>query len=167
MEFSSVSQICLFKHHWWSRNQRWANTVLVTEYEYKCYLAFQKWPNTNIQFVRIQIRIPLFGVDSSAPLMFCWTFLLECKFRTLISQITCLARTFKNWNPNLGQGGRFQNIVLNMSSFSKVKGRPISCVWNIRGSSAAERCNYPNLEQASTNVNIFRKPFPPKMWKCL
>ena len=50
--------------------QRWANSVLVTEYEYEYYLAFQKWPNTNtnsIRFVknaRIQIQIPLFGVDS-------------------------------------------------------------------------------------------------------
>ena len=162
MEFSSVSQICLFKHHWWSRNQRWANTVLVTEYEYKYYLAFQKRPNTNtnsirfVKNVRIQIRIPLFGVDSSAPLMFCWTFLLECKFRALISQITCLARTFINWNPNLGQGGRFQNIALNMSSFSKVKGRPISCVWNIKARSAADRSNYSNLDQAFINDKIFR-----------
>ena len=47
-------------------HQRWANSVLMTEYEYEYYSASQKWPNTNTNIIRfpknyrIQIRI-LFG----------------------------------------------------------------------------------------------------------
>ena len=47
--------------------QRWANSVLMTEYEYEYYLVSQKWPNTNTNIIRfpkndrIQIRI-LFGL---------------------------------------------------------------------------------------------------------
>ena len=41
--------------------QRWANSVLMTEYEYEYYSTFQKWPNTNIIRLskndRIRIRI--------------------------------------------------------------------------------------------------------------
>ena len=50
--------------HWSVSDQRWANSVLVTEYEY--YSASQKWPNTNTNIIRlskkdrIRIRI-LFG----------------------------------------------------------------------------------------------------------
>ena len=46
--------------------QRWANSVLMTEYEYEYYSASQKWPNTNTNIIRfpkndrIRIRI-LFG----------------------------------------------------------------------------------------------------------
>ena len=46
--------------------QRWANSVLMTEYEYEYYSTFQKWPNTNTNIIRfekgdrIRIRI-LFG----------------------------------------------------------------------------------------------------------
>ena len=46
--------------------QRWANSVLRTEYEYEYYSAFQNWPNTNTNIIRaskndrIRIRI-LFG----------------------------------------------------------------------------------------------------------
>ena len=32
-------------------NQRWANSVLMTEYEYEYYSTFQKWPNTNAIFL--------------------------------------------------------------------------------------------------------------------
>ena len=48
--------------HWSVSDQRWANSVLVTEYEY--YSASQKWPNTNTNIIRLpkydRIRI-LFG----------------------------------------------------------------------------------------------------------
>ena len=47
-------------------NQRWANSVLMTEYEYEYYSASQKWPNTNTNIIRVpkndRIRIwILFG----------------------------------------------------------------------------------------------------------
>ena len=48
-------------------NQRWANSVLMTEYEYEYYLTFKKWLNTNTNIIRfekidrIRIRI-LFGL---------------------------------------------------------------------------------------------------------
>ena len=72
---------CLFKFIWYNQNpfllfqciaiccapfQRWANSVLMTEYEYEYYSAFQNWPNTNTNIIRaskydrIRIRI-LFG----------------------------------------------------------------------------------------------------------
>ena len=47
-------------------DQRWANSVLTTEYEYEYYSVSQKWPNTNTNIIRfpkndrIQIGI-LFG----------------------------------------------------------------------------------------------------------
>ena len=49
------------------QHQRWANTVLRTEYEYEYYLSSKKWPNTNTNIIRasktdrIRIRI-LFGL---------------------------------------------------------------------------------------------------------
>ena len=51
-------------------NQRWANSVLMTEYEYEYYSTFQKWPNTNTNIIRfekgdrIRIRI-LFGLKKA------------------------------------------------------------------------------------------------------
>ena len=51
----------------WPPWQRWANSVLMTEYEYEYYSTFQKWPNTNTNIIRfekgdqIRIRI-LFGL---------------------------------------------------------------------------------------------------------
>ena len=53
-------------HEW----QRWANSVLMTEYEYEYYSTFQKWPNTNTNILRFEkcdriwIRI-LFGLKIS------------------------------------------------------------------------------------------------------
>ena len=50
--------------------QRWANSVLMTEYEYEYYSTFQKWPNTNTNIIRfekgdrIRIRI-LFGLKKA------------------------------------------------------------------------------------------------------
>ena len=50
--------------------QRWANSVLMTEYEYEYYLVSQKWPNTNTNIIRfpkndwIRIRI-IFGLKIS------------------------------------------------------------------------------------------------------
>ena len=47
--------------------QRWANSVLMTEYEYEYYSSSKKWPNTNTNIIRlsktdrIRIRI-LFGL---------------------------------------------------------------------------------------------------------
>ena len=46
--------------------QRWANSVLRTEYEYEYYSVAQKWPNTNTNIIRFpkndRIRIQiLFG----------------------------------------------------------------------------------------------------------
>ena len=40
----------LWSYHW---NQRWANSVLMTEYEYEYYSIFQKWPNTNTNNIRL------------------------------------------------------------------------------------------------------------------
>ena len=34
--------------------QRWANSVLMTEYEYEYYSTFQKWPNTNTNIIRFE-----------------------------------------------------------------------------------------------------------------
>ena len=57
----------LWSYHW---NQRWANSVLMTEYEYEYYLNFKKWPNTNTNIIRfekgdrIRIRI-LFGLKKA------------------------------------------------------------------------------------------------------
>ena len=54
------------KNHDMSLEQRWAYSVLMTEYEYEYYSVSQKRPNTNTSFIRfpkndrIQIRI-LFG----------------------------------------------------------------------------------------------------------
>ena len=51
-------------------HQRWANSVLMTEYEYEYYSTFQKWPNTNTNIIRfekgdrIRIRI-LFGLKKA------------------------------------------------------------------------------------------------------
>ena len=50
-----------------SREQRWANSVLMTEYEYEYYSSSKKWPNTNTNIIRLsktdQIRIRiLFGL---------------------------------------------------------------------------------------------------------
>ena len=50
--------------------QRWANSVLRTEYEYEYYSSSKKWPNTNTNIIRfekitrIRIRI-LFGLKKS------------------------------------------------------------------------------------------------------
>ena len=50
--------------------QRWANSVLRTEYEYEYCLSSKKWPNTNTNIIRfekitrIRIRI-LFGLKIS------------------------------------------------------------------------------------------------------
>ena len=50
--------------------KRWANSVLMTEYEYEYYSTFQKWPNTNTNIIRfekgyrIRIRI-LFGLKKA------------------------------------------------------------------------------------------------------
>ena len=33
-------------------DQRWANSVLMTEYEYEYYSVSQKWPNTNTNIIR-------------------------------------------------------------------------------------------------------------------
>ena len=45
--------------------QRWANSVLKTEYKYEYYSAFRKWPNTNTNNIRSskndRIRI-IFGL---------------------------------------------------------------------------------------------------------
>ena len=45
--------------------QRWANSVLRTEYEYEYYSSSKKWPNTNTNIIRLsktdRIRI-LFGL---------------------------------------------------------------------------------------------------------
>ena len=55
---------------WIDCSQRWANSVLMTEYEYEYYLTFQKWPNTNTNIIRfekgdrIRIRI-LFGLKKA------------------------------------------------------------------------------------------------------
>ena len=37
-----------------SLNQRWANSVLMTEYEYEYYSTFKKWPNTNTNIIRFE-----------------------------------------------------------------------------------------------------------------
>ena len=53
-----------------AHRQRWANSVLMTKYEYEYYSTFQKWPNTNTNFIRfekgdrIRIRI-LFGLKKA------------------------------------------------------------------------------------------------------
>ena len=56
--------------NWWNyifQRQRWANSVLMTEYEYEYYSSSKKWPNTNTNIIRlsktdrIRIRI-LFGL---------------------------------------------------------------------------------------------------------
>ena len=52
-------------------SQRWANSVLMTEYEYEYYLTFQKWPNTNTNIIwfekitRIWMRILVLGLNYS------------------------------------------------------------------------------------------------------
>ena len=57
------------------RNQRWANSVLTTEYEYEYYSVFRKWPNTNANNIRssksdrIRIRI-LFGLPKMIRIIF-------------------------------------------------------------------------------------------------
>ena len=44
--------------------QRWANSVLTTEYEYEYYSVSQKWPNTNTNIIRFpkndRIQIGIF-----------------------------------------------------------------------------------------------------------
>ena len=48
--------------------QRWANSVLRTEYKYEYYSSSKKWPNTNTNIIRFEkitrIRI-LFGLKKS------------------------------------------------------------------------------------------------------
>ena len=54
----------------WQARQRWANSVLRTEYEYEYYSSSKKWRNTNTNIIRfekitrIRIRI-LFGLKIS------------------------------------------------------------------------------------------------------
>jgi len=58
---------CQTLRKFWHLEQRWANSVLRTEYEYKYYSSSKKWPNTNTNIIRlfktdrIRIRI-LFGL---------------------------------------------------------------------------------------------------------
>ena len=40
--------------------QRWANSVLMTEYEYEYYSTFKKWPNTNTN-IREGLKNPSHG----------------------------------------------------------------------------------------------------------
>ena len=72
-----ISSQCVQMSPFWGRGQnkrvanlviqRWANSVLMTEYEYEYYSVSQKWPNTNTNIIRlpkndrIRIRI-LFGL---------------------------------------------------------------------------------------------------------
>ena len=57
---------CIFARMYEGQIQRWANSVLMTEYEYEYYSSSKKWPNTNTNIIRlsktdrIRIRI-LFG----------------------------------------------------------------------------------------------------------
>ena len=37
----------------WLLEQRWANSVLRTEYEYEYYSSSKKWPNTNTNIIRL------------------------------------------------------------------------------------------------------------------
>ena len=57
----SLCFYCPMKYFRIHCNQRWANSVLMTEYEYEYYSTFQKWPNTNTNIIRFekgdQIRI--------------------------------------------------------------------------------------------------------------
>jgi len=61
-----VCRRCLLHCHY-ETLQRWANSVLRTEYEYEYYSSSKKWPNTNTNIIRlsktdrIRIRI-LFGL---------------------------------------------------------------------------------------------------------
>ena len=79
--FQNIKRLCeIFCHEmaqvlrsriWLNSLQRWANSVLMTEYEYEYYSTFKKWPNTNTNIIRfekgdrIQIRI-LFALKIAA-----------------------------------------------------------------------------------------------------
>jgi len=45
---AKMSPIINFANDWIRMDQRWANSVLRTEYEYEYYSSSKKWPNTNI-----------------------------------------------------------------------------------------------------------------------
>ena len=58
-----LRSLLLLRHLALVLGQRWANSVLRTEYEYEYYSVAQKWPNTNTNIIRfpkndrIRIRI--------------------------------------------------------------------------------------------------------------
>ena len=73
-DWQESSECRCFRERWTTINivveQRWANSVLRTEYEYEYYSSSKKWPNTNTNIIRfekitrIRIRI-LFGLKKS------------------------------------------------------------------------------------------------------
>ena len=49
-----IRTITIWSSGWSRYDQRWANSVLMTEYEYEYYSTFQKWPNTNTNIIRFE-----------------------------------------------------------------------------------------------------------------